>query len=127
MIKLNTNDAIFSQTQVVNPDCGSLTKQLSKLRKQLKETHEVPQQSHMASCELYNGNHPTEFPPTNKEVNYVGNTNIKKYQNNNFPQNNNFNQGWIFEAGPSSRQPFQHYSQAYPQQHIIAKLEDALN
>lgn len=54
---------------------------------------------------------------TNEEVKYVRNQQRHgQYENNNFPRNNNFYQGWRFEADPTNRPPYHHYTQGPQQQ-----------
>lgn len=54
-----------------------LTKPMSKLPQQLKETHEVSSKHQQVTyCELCNGDHPTGYYPlVNEKVNYMGNQN----------------------------------------------------
>lgn len=77
--------------------------------------YEMPKQRKITFCELCNNDISIGIrPPTDGEVNYLCNQQtLGKYQNN-FQRNNNFNQWWIFEIGPSYKQPYQNYTQVPP-------------
>lgn len=63
--------------------------------------YQSPQQRQIAFCEICISDHPTGLPPTNEEVNYIGNYQIpRKYPNKNFPRNNKFNIILRFQVGP---------------------------
>ncbi|MCI33488.1 hypothetical protein A2U01_0054705, partial [Trifolium medium] len=76
----------------------------------------------VAYCELCTGNHPSGYcPPSNEEVNYMGNQQRQgQYQNNTGYQkgnNSSYGQGWRQDAGPSNRQhQYENYNQHPPQQ-----------
>lgn len=137
ILDLGANGTIIAQNKLLTQIVEELTKQLSKLPKQLKEMHEAsskPQQ--VAFCELCTGDHPTGFcPPINEEVNYMGNQQRPTlYQGNQGYQcgnNSNYGQGWRQGAGSSNR-PNQYHNfhqqpQNPPQPDITSKLEDTLN
>lgn len=44
-----------------------------------------------------------DFPHSVGEINYLGNQNLRKYQDNHFQQNNNFYQGRRFKVVTSNR------------------------
>ncbi|XP_058763950.1 uncharacterized protein LOC131637370 [Vicia villosa] len=77
VLELNTNDAILAQNKILSQQVELLTKKMSKLPQQMKEIHGMKMTSHVASCELCQGDHPTGFcpPPEGEEVNYVNNQN----------------------------------------------------
>ncbi|XP_058732944.1 uncharacterized protein LOC131604530 [Vicia villosa] len=63
VLELNTNDAILAQNKILSQQVELLTKQMSKLPQQMKEIHGMQMTSHVASCELCQGDHPTRQPP----------------------------------------------------------------
>ncbi|MCI12787.1 hypothetical protein A2U01_0033894, partial [Trifolium medium] len=71
-------------------------------------------------------------PPSNEEVNYMGNQQRQgQYQGNTGYQrgnNSNYDQGWRQDAGPFNRQhQLKNYNQHPPQQNQNSKLEETLN
>ncbi|KAK2357770.1 hypothetical protein QL285_095012 [Trifolium repens] len=134
IFELGTSDAMLAHNKLFTQTVEALTKQLSKLPQQLKEMEEVPSKlKHIAYCELCSGDHPTGYcPPSNEEVNYMGNQQRQgQYQINIGYQrgiNSNYGQGWRQDAGPSNRQyQYENYNQNPPQQSQNSKLEDTLN
>ncbi|XP_058726286.1 uncharacterized protein LOC131597616 [Vicia villosa] len=137
VLELNTNDAILAQNKILSQQVELLTKQMSKLPQQMKEIHGMQMTSHVASCELCQGDHPTGFcpPPDGEEVNYVNNQN-QGYKRQPPPYNNPYqrnNQG--FQPSRFSNQHYQHqspYQSSNPQgqglqsQGGSSKLEDTL-
>lgn len=128
---MDNNYVILAQIKLLTQTVDELTKKISKLPHQLKEMHEVPQQSRISFCEL-SVNSTTKITqpnisPTDEEINYLRNQYDGQYQNKNFLHNNNFNQGWRFEASPSNIQPLHHFSQAPPISDKVIKLKVTLN
>src|SRR3954466_3842810 len=137
VLELNTNDAILAQNKILSQQVELLTKQMSKLPQQMKEIHGMQMTSHVASCELCQGDHPTGFcpPPEGGEVNYVNNQN-QGYQRQPPPHNNPYqrnNQG--FQPSRFNNQHYQHQSpyqspnpqvQGQQSQGGSSKLEDTL-
>src|SRR3954470_5566039 len=112
VLELNTNDAILAQNKILSQQVELLTKQMSNLPQQMKEIHGMQMTSHVASCELCQGDHPTGFcpPPEGEEVNYVNNQN-QGYQRQHPPHNNPYqrnNQG--FQPSRFNNQHYQHQS-----------------
>src|SRR4051812_31816584 len=137
VLELNTNDAILAQNKILSQQVELLTKKMSKLPQQMKEIHGMQMTSHVASCELCQGDHPTGFcpPPEGEEVNYVNNQN-QGYQRQPSPHNNPYqrnNQG--FQPSRFDNHHYQHqspYQSSNPQgqgqqsQSGSSKLEDTL-
>ncbi|XP_058761462.1 uncharacterized protein LOC131634855 [Vicia villosa] len=137
VLELNTNDSILAQNKILSQQVELLTKKMSKLPHQMKEIHGMQMTSHVASCELCQGDHPTGFcpPPNGEEVNYVNNQN-QGYQRQPPPHNNPYernNQG--FQPSRFNNQHYQHqspYQSSNPQgqgqqsQGGSSKLEDTL-
>ncbi|XP_058733223.1 uncharacterized protein LOC131604824 [Vicia villosa] len=137
VLELNTNDAILAQNKILSQQVELLTKQMSKLPQQMKEIQGMQMTSHVASCELCQGDHPTGFcpPPEGEKVNYVNNQN-QGYQRQPPPHNNPYqrnNQG--FQPSRFGNQHYQHqspYQSSNPQgqgqqsQSGSSKLEDTL-
>lgn len=92
IMELGTNDEMLAQNKLLMQTMEELTKKLSKLPQQQKVIQEAPSKpQHISFCELCTGGHLTGFcPPSNEEVNYLGNhQRLALYQGNQGYQSEN--------------------------------------
>jgi hypothetical protein len=106
VLELDASDAVLAQNKLLTNTVDQLTKQMTKLINLQEESSKAKQ---AAYCELCIGDHPTgHCPPTNEEVNFLGNQQRQgQYQNNTGYQrgnNSNYGQGWKQDVGTSNRQ-----------------------
>ncbi|CAJ2663184.1 unnamed protein product [Trifolium pratense] len=119
ILELDTSDAMLAQNKLLTNTVEELSKQMSKLITLQEGSSKAKQ---VAYCEPCTGDHPTgHCPPSNEEVNFMGNQQRHgQYQNNTGYQrwnNSNYDQGWRQGAGPSNMQhQYENYNQYPPQQ-----------
>ncbi|KAK2361118.1 hypothetical protein QL285_086309 [Trifolium repens] len=130
VLELDTSDAVLAQNKLLTNTVDQLSKQMSRMINLQEESSKAKQ---VAYCELCTGDHPTgHCPPTNEEVNFMGNQQRQgQYQNNTGYQrgdNSNYGQGWRQDVGTSNKQrQFESYTQPSPMQTQISKMGEGIS
>ncbi|KAK2361116.1 hypothetical protein QL285_086307 [Trifolium repens] len=130
VLELDTSDSVLAQNKLLTNTVDQLSKQMSRMINLQEESSKAKQ---VAYCELCTGDHPTgHCPPTNEEVNFMGNQQRQgQYQNNTGYQrgdNSNYGQGWRQDVGTSNKQrQFESYTQPSPMQTQISKMGEGIS
>ncbi|KAK2363961.1 hypothetical protein QL285_088886 [Trifolium repens] len=130
VLELDTSDAVLAQNKLLTNTVDQLSKQMSRMINLQEESSKAKQ---VACCELCTGDHPTgHCPPTNEEVNFMGNQQRQgQYQNNTGYQrgdNSNYGQGGRQDVGTSNKQrQFESYTQPSPMQTQISKMGEGIS
>ncbi|KAK2359233.1 hypothetical protein QL285_084625 [Trifolium repens] len=130
VLELDTSDAVLAQNKLLTNTVDQLSKQMSRMINLQEESSKAKQ---VACCELCTCDHPTgHCPPTNEEVNFMGNQQRQgQYQNNTGYQrgdNSNYGQGGRQDVGTSNKQrQFESYTQPSPMQTQISKMGEGIS